>query len=103
MPKNLVRYLYVKPEQIEETRSQWQEYLGEKVVILAREEAIKAGMYGPTVLEKNIERIGDLIVIAQNNFIMVEPDREELQLAMVGHHGGVTPAETEIPLLSEQL
>ena len=98
-----VRYLYVKPEHIEETRSQWQEYLGEKVVILAREEAIKAGMYGPTVLEKNIERIGDLIVIAQNNFIMVEPDREELQLAMVGHHGGVTPAETEIPLLSEQL
>lgn len=98
-----VRYLYVRPEHIDETRSQWQEFLGEKVEIFSRQEAINAGMFGPSVLEKNIERIGDLVVIAKNNFILVEPEREELQLAMVGHHGGITPAETEIPLLSEQL
>ena len=98
-----VRYLYVGPEHIDETRSQWQEFLGEKVEIFSRQEAINAGMFGPSVLEKNIERIGDLVVIAKNNFILVEPEREELQLAMVGHHGGITPAETEIPLLSEQL
>jgi hypothetical protein len=55
------------------------------------------------VSEKNVDRIGDLIVIAQGNFILVEPEREELQLAMVGHHGGVTKAETEIPLLMHQL
>jgi predicted AlkP superfamily pyrophosphatase or phosphodiesterase len=98
-----VRYLYLRPEHIDETRSQWQEFLGEKVQIFSREEAIRAGMFGPTVLDKNIERIGDLIVIAQGNFILVEPEREELQLAMVGHHGGITAAETEIPLLAEQL
>jgi len=33
----------------------------------------------------------------------VEQQREELQLAMVGHHGGVTQAELEIPLLLHQL
>jgi predicted AlkP superfamily pyrophosphatase or phosphodiesterase len=98
-----VRYIYLRPEHIDETRSQWQEFLGEKVQIFSREEAIRAGMFGPTVLDKNIERIGDLIVIAQGNFILVEPEREELQLAMVGHHGGITAAETEIPLLAEQL
>lgn len=98
-----VRYLYIKPEVIDETRSQWQEYFGEKVLIYSREESIAQGLFGPTVDEKNLERIGDLIVIANNNLILVEPEREELQLAMVGHHGGITSAETEIPLLTQQL
>ena len=98
-----VRYLYLRPGTIEETRSQWQDYLGDKITIYSREEAINRGLFGPDVEERNIERIGDLIVIANHNFILVEPDREELQLAMVGHHGGVTAAETEIPLLMQQI
>jgi predicted AlkP superfamily pyrophosphatase or phosphodiesterase len=98
-----VRYLYLKPELVAETRSQWEESLGDKVHVYSREESIGAGLFGPSVSEKNVDRIGDLIVIAQGNFILVEPEREELQLAMVGHHGGVTKAETEIPLLMHQL
>lgn len=98
-----VRYLYLRPGTIEETRSQWQDYLGDKITIYSREEAINRELFGPDVEERNIERIGDLIVIANHNFILVEPDREELQLAMVGHHGGVTAAETEIPLLMQQI
>lgn len=98
-----VRYLYLRPGTTEETRSQWQDYLGDKITIYSREEAINRELFGPDVEERNIERIGDLIVIANHNFILVEPDREELQLAMVGHHGGVTAAETEIPLLMQQI
>ncbi|MFM8842749.1 MAG: alkaline phosphatase family protein, partial [Actinomycetota bacterium] len=97
-----VRYLYMRPEVIDETRSQWAEYFREKVLIYSREESIAKGLFGPTVAERNLDRIGDLVVIANENFILVEPDREELQLAMVGHHGGITAAETEIPLLMEQ-
>ena len=97
-----VRYLYMRPEVIDETRSQWQEYFGEKVLIYSREESIAAGLFGPTVEAKNLERIGDLVVIANDKLILVEPDREELQLAMVGHHGGISAAEIEIPLLMEQ-
>jgi hypothetical protein len=44
-----------------------------------------------------------LVVIANDEFILVEPDREELQLAMVGHHGGITEAETAIPLLTQTI
>lgn len=97
------RYLYLSPETVEETRAQWQEYFGDKVTIYSRDEAILKGLFGPSVSDRNAERIGDLIVIAQGNLILVEPDREELQLAMVGHHGGITAAETEIPLLMQQL
>ena len=98
-----VRYLYVKNGALSETKSQWEEFFGEKVHVLTREEAVHNGFFGTTVLEKNLERIGDLVVIANDEFILVEPDREEFQLAMVGHHGGITEAETAIPLLTQSI
>lgn len=98
-----VRYLYLRAGSLEETKSQWQEYFGDKVILHTREEALKLNLFGTSVLDKNIDRIGDLIAIAQDEFIMVEQSREELQLAMVGHHGGITKAEIEIPLLTKTI
>jgi len=98
-----VRYLYVRNGALAETKSQWEEFFGEKVQVLTREESVNQGFFGPSVSEKNLERIGDLIVIANGEFILVEPDREEFQLAMVGHHGGVTEPEIAIPLLTKTL
>ena len=98
-----VRYLYLREGSLEETRSQWQEYFGEKVLLYSREEALNKKLFGSTVSDKSAERIGDLIAIAQGELILVEQSREELQLAMVGHHGGVTRAEVEIPLLAQRI
>lgn len=97
-----VRYLYVREGSEAETRSQWQEYFGDKVLLLSRAEALSQEFFGKTVTPRNQERIGDLIAIAQGELILVEPEREELQLSMVGHHGGITKAETEIPLFIHQ-
>ncbi len=97
-----VRYLYLKEGSLEETKSQWQEYFGEKVLLFSRIEAVNQGFFGGPVTERNLERVGDLIAVAQGQIILVEPEREELQLSMVGHHGGITPAEIEIPLLVHQ-
>jgi predicted AlkP superfamily pyrophosphatase or phosphodiesterase len=93
------RYLYVEPSQIEKVHSRWRDFFGSQVEIFSRHEALTRGLFGPTVLDQAIERIGDLIVVAQGDLILVEPDREALQLAMVGHHGGLTADESEIPLL----
>lgn len=97
-----VRYLYLKEGALSETRSQWQEYFGEKILLLTRQEAVDQGMFGASITERNSERIGDLIAIAQGELILVEKERQDLQLAMVGHHGGITQAELEIPLLVQQ-
>lgn len=96
-----VRYLYLKEGAIGETKSQWEEFFREKVVVKTREEAVASGLFGSKVTERNLDRIGDLVVIAQDELILVEPDREELQLSMVGHHGGTTRAEQEIPLMTQ--
>jgi hypothetical protein len=43
--------------------------------------------------------LGDLIAIANNDLILVDPARVREETSMVGHHGGVTDIEVEIPLL----
>ena len=93
------RYLYVTPENQEAIRKRWSEYFGEKISIFSRDEAISAGLFGTNVAVNVHERIGDLIVIAHGNLILVEMERESHQSAMVGHHGGTSLAEIEIPLL----
>lgn len=98
-----VRYLYIREGAVAETRSQWQEYFGDQVTLFTRDEAFRNGLFGATVTETNQQRVGDLIAIANGELILVEKEREELQLAMVGHHGGITKAELEIPLLLHQL
>ena len=98
-----VRYLYMKRDSLERVRSRWLEFLGDQVEILRRDEAISRGLFGPTVSESVSERIGDLVVIANGEFILVEREREAQQLAMVGHHGGITKPEVEIPLLRYEI
>ena len=98
-----VRYLYIDPDSIEDVRERWQDFFGDRVVIKTRSEAIAEGLFGETVLEHVLDRIGDLVVIAKDELILVEIERESQQCAMVGHHGGITPAEVEIPLLTYQL
>jgi len=98
-----VRYLYVDDENIAQVKLRWEEHLGDRVEVLYRSEAISAGLFGDQVLDHVRDRIGDLIVIAKGELILVEINREPQQCAMVGHHGGNTKAEVEIPLLAYTL
>ena len=93
------RHIYIKEGAIAETITQWQEFFGSKAKILSKEVAIKEGLFGPVVTEDSRERMGDLIAIANNDLILVDPARVREESSMVGHHGGVTDIEVEIPLL----
>jgi hypothetical protein len=93
------RHIYIKEGAITETITQWQEFFGSKAKILSKEVAIKEGLFGPVVTEDSTERMGDLIAIANNDLILVDPARVREESSMVGHHGGVTDTEVEIPLL----
>ena len=95
-----VRYLYLEPENLNRVKETWQNELGDKVILKSRDEAIAEGLFGKSVSPAASERIGDLIAIATGNFILVEQEREAMQIAMVGHHGGLTDAEVEIPLFT---
>jgi len=93
------RHIYIKEGAESETIIQWQEFFGNKARILSKDAAIKDGLFGPVVTEDSHDRLGDLIAIANNDLILVDPARVREESSMVGHHGGVTDIEVEIPLL----
>jgi len=93
------RHIYIKEGAVSETIIQWQEFFGSKVRVLSKDNAIKDGLFGPVVTEDSHDRLGDLIAIANNDLILVDPARVREESSMVGHHGGVTDIEVEIPLL----
>jgi hypothetical protein len=67
-----------------------------------RQSAIAAGLFGPQVSLDASERAGDVIAIAQENIVLLDPERSEKEGAMIGHHGGDSVIESSVPLLTAQ-
>ena len=57
-------------------------------------------MIGGEVLNDSFDRLGDLIVVPKGALILIDPAREAQEGKMIGHHGGTTMTEVEIPLLT---
>ena len=43
---------------------------------------------------------GDIIAIAQEKVVLLDPERADKEGAMVGHHGGDSSTESTVPLLT---
>ena len=93
------RHIYINEGAQEETVAKWREFLGDSAKVFSKSEAIADGLFGPVVSEDASDRMGDLIAIANNDLIIIDPARVKEESSMVGHHGGITDIEVEIPLL----
>ena len=93
------RHIYINEGAQEETVAKWRQFLGNSAKVLSKSEAIADGLFGPVVSEDASERMGDLIAIANDDLIIIDPARVKEESSMVGHHGGVTDIDVEIPLL----
>ena len=93
------RHIYINEGAQEETVAKWREFLGDSAKVFSKSEAIADGLFGPVVSEDASDRMGDLIAIANDDLILVDPARVREETSMVGHHGGITDIEVEIPLL----
>jgi predicted AlkP superfamily pyrophosphatase or phosphodiesterase len=98
------RHLYLRDgasgAAIEESAQRWREFLGAKAIVHTREEAKHSELFGSEVSADASDRIGDLVVIAQDDLILIEAERQTQESAMVGHHGGATDIESYVPLLT---
>ena len=93
------RHIYIKDGAEAETVAQWQEFFKDRARILSKQAVIESGLFGSNVSEDSVERMGDLIAIAQKDLILIDPTRVREESSMVGHHGGTTDIEVLIPLL----
>ncbi len=93
------RHIYLaRPEISSEIANLWRSELGDIATIHTKSEAIAAGLFGAPMPEKFADRAGDLIAIVNTNAILINPEKEKLESAMLGHHGGLTQVETNVPL-----
>jgi hypothetical protein len=100
-----IRHLYLADNSgaaVADAIALWQSTLGDKVTMHSRESAIRAGLFGPQVSLDASERAGDIIAIAQGGVVLIDPEREKLEGAMVGHHGGDSVIESSVPLLVKE-
>ncbi|MEY4677951.1 MAG: hypothetical protein RI992_666, partial [Actinomycetota bacterium] len=93
------RHIYLTAGSEQESIAQWREFFGNKANILSKPEAITSGLFGQVVSEDANDRMGDLIAIPNSDLIIIDPARVREESSMVGHHGGLTDIEVQIPLL----
>ncbi|MCC9178004.1 MULTISPECIES: alkaline phosphatase family protein [unclassified Arthrobacter] len=97
-------HLYLEPDAAEGTldrlKTAWQDAYGTRAWIFTRDEAVRAGYFGPEVDESVLPRIGDLMVAAREPIALYDTRRVAASaLEVNGQHGSLTRAECEVPLL----
>jgi hypothetical protein len=93
------RFLHLYSEDQSETLERWRESEGHRSYVVSRDEAIGAGWFGP--VEGFVrERIGDVLVTPRGETVYyIEGQATSQSLAMVGQHGGLSRAETLVPII----
>ena len=94
-----VRYLHTEPGAREDVIAAWRDVLGDAAVVMAREQAVAEGWFGP-VSEDHLQRIGDVVAACTGDYVVLATQTDPPQVAdLIAFHGSATMAEMTIPLL----
>lgn len=93
-----MRHVHARPGAAGDVVETWRSVLGERACVLTGDEAVAAGLFGPTVTPRCRARIGDAVVIARGVAAVVQSRREPRLSVMPGHHGSLTDRDLLVPL-----
>ncbi len=93
-------FLHVLPDRLDEVAAELARRLEGRADVERVESLVAAGAFGPAISERLRERLANLVVLphAGEAAYWLEPGRFEQRF--FGQHGGLSPAEMEIPLVS---
>lgn len=92
------RHLYCTRGSVDSVVSTWREVLGDKALVLTRDDAIARGWFGE-VSPGVLPRVGDVLVACRDDAAVVSTADFPYEKSLVGMHGSLTPAEMLIPIL----
>ena len=93
------RHIYTAEGAADDVLTTWRETLAERAWVVSREEAIAAGWFGERVSDTVRHRIGDVVAAARGSAALLRWTVEPLESSLIGHHGSLTSAEQNVPLL----
>jgi hypothetical protein len=94
------RHVYAEPGAEADVLAAWRDLLGDRMWVVARDEAISAGWFGPTVPDRIRPRIGEVVAAAYGRVGVMQRGVDPAQGRMVGHHGSMTAREQLVPLVT---
>jgi hypothetical protein len=97
-----MRHVHTAPGATLDVLATWQQTLGDGWVVVTRDDAIAAGLFGPVVSPAAYVRIGDVIALATGNGGVVERRKLPRLSAMPGQHGSLTDDDLLVPLLTSR-
>ena len=92
------RHLYCGRGAVPSVVDTWTSMLGDRAVVLSREDAIARGWFGE-VTTSVLPRLGDVVVAAAGDTTILDSATFPYEHKMVGFHGSLTPDEMLIPLI----
>lgn len=92
------RHLYCHGGAVDDVVEAWQAVLGDRAVVLTRDDAVSRGWFGP-VAPVVRPRLGDVMVAAAGDFSVMSTSAFPYETKLVGLHGSLTSAEMLVPVL----
>lgn len=88
-------YLYIRPGREEQLKNYIEQTWPGKFRIFRSEELLQSGVFGENPYARTLERLGDWVVVPQDNAYWWWPNREN---PLLGRHGGLNTIEMLVPL-----
>src|SRR5450759_602544 len=96
-------FLYIRPGMVEEAQAFLALRLEGKAEVRKVADLAVEGYFGPRVSPQFLGRAGDLVILPYRGETVWWYEKNKYEQRYYGHHGGLTPQEMEIPLISWEM
>jgi len=96
-------FLYVKDELLDEAQEFLLTRLAGKAEVVKSEWLIERGYFGPQISANFRSRVGNLVILPYRYESVWWFEKDRFEQRFYGHHGGLTPQEMEIPLITYEI
>ncbi|WP_457558867.1 alkaline phosphatase family protein [Candidatus Harpocratesius sp.] len=95
-----VPFLYVRPKSVQAFERYMENHFGEVGELWTGEQTFNHNLFGLYQAHPQFtDRIGDYLLFMKDNYVFRERLLGEKREKMIGHHGGLSPEEMEVPLI----
>ena len=96
-------FLYIKDDMLEKAQEFLAKRLEGKAEVVKIEWLIENGYFGPEISKKFRARVGNLVILPYRHESVWWYEKKVFEQNFYGHHGGLTPQEMEIPLITLEI
>lgn len=96
-------FLYIKDDMLNEAQEFLAKRLEGKAEVVKTDWLMENGYFGPEISLKFRARVGNLVILPYRHESVWWYEKKVFEQNFYGHHGGLTPQEMEIPLITLEI